>query len=339
MVLSRRTATPASPAPQPNGPLIFARVIHPDGKTKPLDWNAVRAWRRSAAGDLLWVHLERNAAGVVEWLRDDLHLSSATIDAITSNRNRPRAFREGNALATILRGINGDDDGTDDMAAMQIWADESHVVTLRRRRMQAPKDVLADIERGTGAITVGDLVTRLVEQTVDHIGEVILDMNDRIDQLETRCDHEPIDAVLTAIAQIRRKCLALKRHMSPQHDALVHIARNAPEWLSDDNRAAIRETIDQLHHYLEDIDVSKESALVLQDDLNNRAAAQTNKTSYLLSIVAAIFLPLSFLTGVLGMNVGGMPGTTSHTAFWITCGLMAALAAVQIVAFRKLRWL
>ena len=333
--------SPTTPeaAPDQEGPLIFARAIDAAGVTRPLGWDHVRCWRAAAPGDLLWVHLERDAEGVADWLRNDLGLSAATIDAITSDRNRPRAFREGNTLATILRGINGDDDGTDEMVAMQIWADASHVVTLRRRRLQAPKDVLAEVEAGAGAITVGDLVTRLVEETVDRIGEVILDMNDRIDQLETRCDREPIEEVLTAISQVRRKCLALKRHISPQHDALIHIARDAPDWLSGDNRAAIRETIDQLHHYLEDIDVSKESALVLQDDLNNRAAAQTNKTTYLLSIVAAVFLPLSFLTGVLGMNVGGMPGTTSHTAFWVACGLMGLLACVQLLVFRKLRWL
>jgi zinc transporter len=225
------------------------------------------------------------------------------------------------------------------MVALQIWADTNHVVTLRRRRLQAPKDVLSENEARVGSITVGDLVTRLVEQTVIRIGSVVLDMNDRIDLLEKQCEGARVDDVLTEISKIRRKCLSLKRHMSPQHEALVHIARDAPDWLSEANRAAIRETIDQLHHYLEDIDISKESALVIQDDLNNRATAQTNRTSYLLSIVAAAFLPLGFLTGLLGMNVSGLPGTNSHSAFWVTCGGMVALAAVQLFVFRKLRWL
>ncbi len=326
--------------PAYDGPVIFAREIAADGAMRPLGWDHVREWKPAAEGDLIWVHLDRNADGVEDWLRRDLGLSAATVDAITSNQNRPRAFREGNALATILRGINSDGAGdAEDMVAMQIWADASHVATLRRRRLQAPKDVLAEIEAGSSTITVGDLLTRLVDQTVAHIGGVVLDMNDRIDELETQCEGSRVEDVLTAIAQIRRKCLALKRHMSPQHDALIHIARDAPEWLSAENRAAIRETIDQLHHYLEDIDVSKESALVLQDDINNRAAAQTNKTSYLLSIVAAIFLPLGFLTGLLGMNVGGLPGTSTHSAFWISCAGMAALVVVQLIVFRKLRWL
>jgi zinc transporter len=322
-------------------PVIFARQISADGTMRALGWDHVQEWRPSAPGDLLWVHLDRNAHGISGWLKSHLGLSSATADAITSNQNRPRAFREGNALATILRGINSDGgDNVENMVAMQIWADAHHVVTLRRHRLQAPKDVLAEIEANAGGcVTVGDLLTKLVEQTVARIGDVVLDMNDRIDQLEAQCERARIEDVLTAISKIRRKCLAMKRHMSPQHEAIIHIARDAPEWLSADNRAAIRETIDQLHHYLEDIDISMESALVLQDDLNNRAAAQTNKTSYLLSIVAAIFLPLGFLTGALGMNVGGLPGTNSHSAFWVTCGGMAALVVIQLIVFRRLKWL
>ena len=123
----------------------------------------------------------------------------------------------------------------------------------------------------------------------------IVDMNDRIDVLEEVDDDYPVDEILDTIADIRRNCLALKRYMSPQHEALLQITRDAPPWLSETNRRDIRETIDRLSRYIEDLDVSKESALVIQDDINNRATAQSNKTIYMLSIIAAIFLPLELL--------------------------------------------
>ena len=64
-----------------------------------------------------------------------------------------------------------------------------------------------------------------------------------------------------------------------------------------------------------------------------------NKTMYMLSIVAAVFLPLSFLTGLLGINVGGMPGVGSGSAFWVTVVLLGLLMGVQFLVFRKLKWL
>ena len=325
------------------GGLIFARVIAADGGLTKIDWTRGSGWTPGSPGDTLWLHLDRTVPDVVAWLGDEtggLGLSDATVDALTSNENRPRAFREGDTLVTILRGINFNPDAQpEDMVAMQLWCDGTRVVTLRRQRLQTPFDVLATMESGRGPRTAGDLFTELVEQTVTKMNRSIVDMNDRIDVLEEVDDDYPVDDILDTIADIRRNCLALKRYMSPQHEALLQITRDAPSWLSDTNRRDIRETIDRLSRYIEDLDVSKESAIVIQDDINNRATAQSNKTIYMLSIIAAIFLPLSFFTGLLGINVGGIPGTNSHDGFWITVAILVGVLAIQIAIFRKLRWL
>ncbi|MDE0877921.1 MAG: zinc transporter ZntB [Sphingomonas bacterium] len=322
--------------------LIFARIIDADGRPTPIGWAEARCWTPAAAGDTLWLHLDRTVPEVVDWLGETgLGLSEATVDALSSNENRPRAFREGDALVTILRGINFNPDAQpEDMVAMQMWCDGNRVVTLRRQRLQTPFDVLATIEReGIGPQTAGDLFTELVEQTVAKMNRSIVDMNDRIDELEEADDDDPVDEMLDTIADIRRNCLALKRYMSPQHEALLQITRAPPPWMSETNRRDIRETIDRLSRYIEDLDVSKESAIVIQDDINNRATAESNKTMYMLSIIAAIFLPLSFFTGLLGINVGGIPGTNSTDGFWVTVAILAGVLAIQVYIFRRLKWL
>lgn len=324
--------------------LIFARVIDAAGIPRPIDWDEGRCWTQSSPGDTLWLHLDRTVPEVVAWLgdseNDGLGLSDATVEALTSSENRPRAFREADTLVTILRGINFNPDAQpEDMVAMQLWCDGTRVVTLRQERLQTPFDVLETMERGRGPNTAGDLFTELVEQTVAKMNRSIVDMNDQIDVLEELDDDHPVDEILDTIADIRRNCLALKRYMSPQHEALLQIGRDPPHWLSDTNRRDIRETIDRLSRYIEDLDVSKESALVIQDDINNRATAQSNKTIYMLSIIAAIFLPLSFFTGLLGINVGGIPGTSSSDGFWITVAILVGVLCVQLAIFRKLRWL
>ena len=64
-----------------------------------------------------------------------------------------------------------------------------------------------------------------------------------------------------------------------------------------------------------------------------------NRTMYLLTIVSAVLLPPSLLTGLFGINVGGMPGVESHTAFWIVTVSIPIVAAVEIVVLRHLRWI
>ncbi|MGB3624473.1 MAG: CorA family divalent cation transporter, partial [Henriciella sp.] len=184
----------------------------------------------------------------------------------------------------------------------------------------------------------GDLFTELCERMVVKMNLSILDMNGRIDEMEND-EKSDIDELLSEIADIRRNCLALKRYMSPQRDALLSMQRTPTSWLTEQNLTDLHETGERLQRYLDDLDVSKESALVLQDDLNNRAAAKMNQTMYMLSIVAAVFLPLGFVTGLLGINVGGMPGVESGYAFWITVGMLIGLMGVQFWIFRKLKWL
>ncbi len=324
---------------EPHG-MLFGCVLDGSGGCRTISWDEACAWRPDAPGEVMWLHLDRTMDDVEDFLEQTLALTEPTLEAMLSNETRPRAFREGDGLVTILRGINFNPGAEpEDMIAMQIWTDANRLITLRRRRLQTPRDVLAELERSEGPKTSGDLLTRLLELMVLKMNHAIIDMNEHIDEMEADEDHKDTDGMLDKISEIRRNCLALKRHMSPQHEALVEIQRAAPDWLSEENRADIRETVDRLRRYLEDLDVSKESALVLQDDLNNRAADRMNRTMYMLSIVAAIFLPLGFLTGLLGINVGGMPGVEDSDAFWITVVLLVGVLCAQLYVFKKLKWL
>ena len=223
---------------------------------------------------------------------------------------------------------------------MQLWSDGTRVVTLRRLPLQTPRDTLAEIDTGRGPTDAAALVTSVTEQLVRRMSAAIVDMNDEIDRLEDLDpDREDPEAMLQKIATIRRNCLALKRHMGPQHVALESISRDAPRWFENHDRREIGETIALLGRFLDDIDISKESAVVLMDELRARSLAAAERTSYLLTIVAAIFLPLTFVTGLLGINVGGMPGVDDDRAFWIVCLVCAAILLVMLVLFRRWRWL
>ena len=328
------TLSPANPAG-----LIFAHVLDGRGGSAAISWNDAQNWKPRQNGEVLWAHLDRTHPIIEHWLIDQFHIAEATIEVLTSNETRPRAFMDNGALITVMRGINFNPGAEpEDMIAMQIWADDSRVITLRRRRLQTPRDVLATLEESRGPKTAGDLVTELIEQMVAKMKRTIVDTNDQIDRLEENDGDRAVSETLDEIAKIRRYCLGLKRFMTPQHEALLELLRDAPTWMSDNNRRDIRESVERLRRYLDDLDVSKESALLILDDLNNRAANQSNRTMYMLSLVAAIFLPLGFLTGLLGINVGGMPGVNSPDAFWVTIGVLTLILIAQIAIFKKLHW-
>lgn len=323
-----------------DGPLLFARALDGKGGGRPVSWAEAQRWRPSRAEPVLWVHLCRHLPGVAEWLEQGLEVSEPTAELLVGDENRPRALREGDALVAVLRGINFNPGAEpEDMVSMQVWSDGRRVVSLRRLKLQTPRDTLAEIDAGQGPEDAGALLVSLVEHLIGRMNRSIVDMNQAIDELEDADPDAEAKPTLARIATIRRNCLALKRHMAPQHDALEAIVRDAPKWFDEADRREIAESIERLRRYLDDLDISKESALVLQDEIRARSLARSERTSYLLTIVAAIFLPLGFVTGLLGINVGGMPGVEDERAFWIVVALCGMLLVATLILFRRWKWL
>jgi len=324
---------------QEDGPMLFGRVLDGKGGGRPISWEDAQVWEPAQPDEVLWVHLCRTRTGVKEWLESGLHMPEPTAELLVSDATRPRAFREGDTLVATLRGINFNPGAEpEDMVSMQLWCDGQRVVTLRRLRLQTPRATLAELDAGYGPADAGALITSLVKHMIARMNRSIVDMNDHIDELE-EADLEAMgEAAVQKISTIRRNCLALKRHMSPQHEALQVISRDSPDWFEVHDRREIAETIHRLRRYLDDLDISKESAVVLQDEIRARSLASSEHTTYLLTIVAAIFLPLGFVTGLLGINVGGMPGMEDPDAFWIVVGLCGLILLFQLFLFWKWKW-
>ena len=152
-----------------------------------------------------------------------------------------RAFREGHTLVATLRGINFNPGAQpEDMVSLQLWCDGDRLITLRHLKLQTPRDVLAELDAGSGPKDAGAMVTTLIEHLVSKMNSAIVDMNDEIDKLESL---EPVEAdpdgMLVKISTIRRSCLALQRHMAPQHVALEEIVRDAASLPISDALSAV----------------------------------------------------------------------------------------------------
>ena len=117
------------------------------------------------------------------------------------------------------------------------------------------------------------------------------------------------------------------------------LALEETDLFSPNTRVELREVADRVTRMTEEIDAARERAMVLQDQLADQRAEEMNRNMMILSVVAAIFLPLGFLTGLLGINVGGMPGADSAAAFWVVVVICMVVAAALLFLFRRKGWL
>jgi zinc transporter len=179
-------------------------------------------------------------------------------------------------------------------------------------------------------------LTHLLSVRIDSAVENIERMIENIDEQMSGGD---IDNIRVTLSIVRRQAAAIRRYLAPQRDALDRVARSNAGTLSEREVFDLREEGDQLTRHIEDLDLARENALVTQEELMNRVALEQNSRMYLLSIVAAIFLPLTFVSGVLGMNVAGLPGTVNPSGFIYSALLMVSCLFGLIAYFRWRKWL
>jgi zinc transporter len=120
---------------------------------------------------------------------------------------------------------------------------------------------------------------------------------------------------------------------------LVRLSTERIAWVDDLQRARLREVAERQTRLVEELDSARDRAAVVQEELAARLSEQLNRNMYVLSIVAAVFLPLGFLTGLLGITVGGMPGEGEPGAFLVVCAILVVLAGLVLWMFRRWRML
>ena len=134
-----------------------------------------------------------------------------------------------------------------------------------------------------------------------------------------------------------RRAITLRRYLAPQREALIKLQNESLFAAAD--TLLIREATDRLQRLLEDLDAAREHATLLQEEVFSVQNEAINDRMYLLAIISALFLPLGFLTGLFGINVGGLPGVEDPNAFWWFCSGVAVIALGVGVWMRKRRWL
>ena len=319
--------------------LLFAMQMDGSGGGRLLGWDDIRKW--SATHGPLWVHVDAGSIYVREWLERESGLTQVTIDALLDPVARPRVFAGRNGFITILRGVNLNEGANrEDMVALRLWSDGDRVITLRHDYLRTPRIILDALLAGQGPRSAPALYETLIDRLIDFFGVAIEEYEERIDAIEARTSHNPdVDALRTELSDLRQDLAQVRRYMAPQRHALQRLLDMPPDWLQEEELLLLRESTDQFEHYVEELDEFRERTLVVKDDLANLMNEKLNRNMYILSIVAAVFLPLGFLTGLLGINVGGMPGVDSGDAFWITCGLLIILMIGEVALFRRLGWL
>ncbi|MCE5363742.1 zinc transporter ZntB [Pseudomonas anguilliseptica] len=290
----------------------------------------------------LWLHWDRGHPHTHSWLRAESGLNEFACNLLLEENTRPRllALPE-QQLLLFLRGLNLNPGAEpEDMVSVRIFADAQRAISLRLRPLMATEALIEDLLAGRGPKTSAELILRLAHYLTDKIELLIGELSEQIDEQEELADDEQTSTLdHTELLQMRRRAASLRRFLAPQRDIYGQLTASAQAWFVGGDSSYWNELNNRLTRYLEELELSRERVSLLLEAENRRMDERMNRTMYRFGIITGIFLPMSFLTGLLGINVGGIPGSESPHGFLLACSLMAVVALGQWLLFRRLRWI
>ncbi|MZR29494.1 zinc transporter ZntB [Sneathiella litorea] len=290
--------------------------------------------------NLAWVHLDLTHEETKPWLDNEIsYLDPFVVDALVAEETRPRIAEIGDGALIILRGVNLNENADpEDMVSIRLWIDAERIISVQRRQLKAVQEIEERILAGKGPKNSGDFINMLLARLSEKMAFVLTELDDATDDVEEKILENPDTAFREKIIDIRKEAIVLRRYMAPQKDAIAQLRLCEFSWLSSGHKRHLQENFDHLLRYVEDLDAIRERAQIVKDELANIIADRLNKNLYVLSVIAAVFLPLGFLTGLLGINVGGIPGVDNPYAFFVFSGILIILVVIQILLFKKFKW-
>ncbi|HEA0269931.1 TPA: zinc transporter ZntB [Salmonella enterica subsp. diarizonae] len=313
---------------------VFAWLLDGRGGVKPLEDNDVIDSQHPC-----WLHLNYTHPDSARWLASTPLLPNNVRDALAGESSRPRVSRMGEGTLITLRCINGStDERPDQLVAMRLYMDERLIVSTRQRKVLALDDVVSDLQEGAGPADCGGWLVDVCDALTDHASEFIEQLHDKIIDLEDNLLDQQIPP-RGFLALLRKQLIVMRRYMAPQRDVYARLASERLPWMSDDHRRRMQDIADRLGRGLDEIDACIARTGIMADEIAQVMQESLARRTYTMSLMAMVFLPSTFLTGLFGVNLGGIPGGGWRFGFSLFCILLVVLIGCVTLWLHRSKWL
>ena len=286
----------------------------------------------------VWLHYDGSATrGMAAQLPG--HIPELVAGALLASETRPRCDVIGEGALINLRGHGmRPTPDSDRLVSIRVWSEGNRVTSVSRNTLAA-LDTVADLLRGGKVLDAGDFLAALANAISIELDPQIAELGDRLDDCEEEIEQTNIYVLRRRIAVLRSDAISLRRFVAPDRDALGSLAQADLPWIKPDDKLHLREAGDRFARMAEELEAVRERAALLHEQLTDLRAEIVDQRSLAIAVVAFIFLPLTFVTGLLGMNVDGIPFADHAWAFWGVVVFCLLIAASVIGWFAARRWL
>ncbi|SFJ91044.1 zinc transporter [Pseudovibrio ascidiaceicola] len=285
--------------------------------------------------EFYWAYLQRVAAQNREFL-EEVGLEHSDIDDLLAREVRPHCHvRTSGAFIAINVFNELPKQESGDMECAQIWVDAKRMICIWHDPLDVFQSLLEGFKTRVPPESTAEFWARLVLAIAERAEDMVEVLQDRIDHLEDVVLETGDHPWESELAQVRRLATIVRRSMLAHLDILRNFEIEKFEWVNRINKRRVREAGDRALRIAEEMDAIRERAEIVHDQIMFKRSENTNRYMLMMAAIAVVFLPLSFVTGLLGINVGGIPGSHDPVAFSIVSGLLIIFG---VGLFAIVRW-
>ncbi|MHA7633452.1 CorA family divalent cation transporter [Corallococcus sp. M7] len=311
----------------------FVLLLDGSGGARSLTLAETRSWR--ASDGMLWVHLPPDLPDLPRVLEAVFHLPPQVCEPLLADTGRVRIeVLNENELVLLL--LQPDLRPTDAQPRqLRAWMTADRCVTVAPSVQPAIVAVREQLAHGRGPRGT-DLFLAFATTALSRAALRTTELDDTLSGLETRFEERREDTVDVPadLRRLRRTLVEQRRFVSLVRDAILRVSLLTVEWVRA-QEPELRQMAERAGGALKEMDALVERARILHEDVKARLDARSQRILYMLTIISGVFLPLSFITGLLGVNVGGIPGAHWRGSFLLLVLVLIVLAAAEWRALRR----
>jgi magnesium transporter len=317
---------------------VSARLLAPSGSLENPSREQVAERLRS--GETFWLDIREPEEDDFGLLRDAFHFHDLAVEDSEMFGQRPKAEDYEDFVFLVVYGWSPDGDG---LVEVHCFYTDRYLVTVHRDPSPSIDSVCAELERDHDRFPDAPrLLYEVIDNLVDDLFPVLQRLDERLDLIEENLFTAPRGTQLGDIFQMKRRLVSLRRVVAPQRDLLGRLVSGGVDLpgLNPEMERYFRDVYDHLIRLTEEIDSDRELANSAIDAYLSTASNRLNVTTKQLTVIATIFLPLSFITGFFGQNFGWMVGEVSSWQAFVLLGIGLELLTVVglLILFRVRDW-
>lgn len=278
-----------------------------------------------------WLHFNLADTRASNWIDANPEIPESARELLLENDLHIRCEIYDEGLALILGDLhhdfNGDPEG---LGVLRLYIDKNCIITGRRHPLRAVDQLRREIQSGLTATSTPQLFARLIHNIDESFHRLIKSLSDDMDDAEDEILAGKIHDHGSQLGQTRRLLARLRRHMGAGRQALQQGITSMAQWCDKEDLAELRQTIERLEGTSQDLDLVQERTRLLQEEIGSRLGEATNRNLYILSVVTVALLPINLITGIFGMNTGGLPWSSDPSGFWWVMFWMTVAVATSL---------